>query len=101
MDREQIIEKLREHEEELRRLGVSSLSLFGSLARREPYPQDVDLAVRFSPSIPHRGWDYFGLVDDLEARLRKLLGHEVDIVKEPVRKKQMQDEIDRDRAIVF
>jgi hypothetical protein len=35
MDRDLILERLRAHEPELRRLGISRLSLFGSVARGE------------------------------------------------------------------
>ena len=67
IDREQVIAILRAHEAELRSAGVESVSLFGSVARGEPFPQDVDVAVR----------------------------------RQARSKKGFQDEIERDRAIVF
>jgi predicted nucleotidyltransferase len=101
MDREHIISVLRAHEPELRASGVSSVSLFGSVARGEPYPQDVDIAVRVEEAFSEGGLDFFHHLDLLERRFRELLGCEVDVVTEPVRKKDFQEEIDRDRAIAF
>jgi uncharacterized protein len=44
MDRGEAVEKLKEHETELRWLGVERLYLFGSTARDEARPDsDVDL----------------------------------------------------------
>ena len=101
MDRENVLATLRAHEAELRAKGVESVSLFGSVARGEPYPQDVDLAVRVTSRFSAGGFDYFGQLERLERRLRKILGCEVDVVPEPVDKQQFQDSIDKDRAIVF
>ena len=44
MERDQAIARLREHEAELKKLGVESLYLFGSTARDEAGPDsDIDL----------------------------------------------------------
>ncbi len=101
MDREDVLAILRAHEAEFRAAGVHSMSLFGSMARGEPYPQDVDIAVRLGENFSEGGWDYFYQLEQLQRRLRKLLRCEVDVLKEPANKKQLQDEIDRDRAIAF
>jgi predicted nucleotidyltransferase len=101
MDRESVIAILRAHEAELRERGVESVSLFGSVARGEPYPQDVDLAVRLADSPSDGPFDFIRQLDLLERRLRHLLDCEVDIVEEPVRRQRFQDEIDRDRAVAF
>ncbi len=101
LSRERVLAILRAHESELRANGVESVSIFGSLARGEPYPQDVDLAVRVSHNFSTDGLDYIYQLGRLERRLRQLLGCEVDIVTEPAAKKRFQDEIDKDRAIVF
>ena len=77
------------------------MSLFGSVARREDPTHDVDLAVRLSEDFSRPGLDYFGRLADLEFRLAEILGCEVDVVEEPVRKPSLQREIDRDRAIAF
>ena len=101
MNREQIIAKLCEHEPELKAIGVISLSLFGSSARNEAVPADVDIAVRLDQSFSSGGFDYFYQLEQLQQRLSRLLGCNVDVVPEPVRKEHFQHEIDRDRALAF
>jgi predicted nucleotidyltransferase len=101
MHRDQVIRALREHEQELRAVGVASVSLFGSTARGESDPADVDIAVRLAESFSRDGLDYFGRLEDLEQHLSRLLGCKVDVVEEPVRKERFQKEIDRDRALAF
>ena len=56
LNRDQVLEILRSQGEELRRLGVSSLHLFGSMARDEASPKDVDLLVDFSIPPTFRGF---------------------------------------------
>ena len=101
MSREEAIRALRAHERELRAAGVIGASLFGSTARGESAPGDVDIAVRLSKDFSRGGFDYFGRLEDLEQRLSSLLGCKVDVVEEPVRKERFQQEIDRDRALAF
>jgi predicted nucleotidyltransferase len=101
MNREQVIATLRDHERELKEAGVVRLSLFGSLARGESDAGDVDIAVRLAETFSHGGFDYFGRLEDLEQHLSELLGCQVDVVEEPVRKERFQKEIDRDRALAF
>ena len=92
---------LKSHEQELRATGVVSLSLFGSTARGESDPADIEIAVRVDESFSRGGLDYFGRLEELEHRLSELLGRKVDVVVEPVRKERFQREIDRDRALAF
>lgn len=101
MTREQIIAALRHEEPALKAAGVVSASLFGSAARGEPDPGDVDIAVRLDPSLSSGGFDYFGQRERLRENLEKLLGCAVDLVEETVRKPAFQREIDQDRALVF
>src|SRR5260221_275939 len=101
MDRDKVIRALKVHEQELRAAGVVSVSLFGSTAREESDPGDVDLAVRLDGNFSRGGFDYFGRLEDLEQHLSQLLGCSVDVVEEPVRKERFQREIDRDRALAF
>lgn len=97
-----IISSLRAHEDELRRLGVASLSIFGSAARNGAGDaSDVDLAVRLDRAFCRGGFDYFARLDALQARLADLLGCAVDIIEEPVERGSLQREIDRDRVIAF
>jgi predicted nucleotidyltransferase len=101
MERADIVAALKAHEEELRAAGVLSLSLFGSVARGETSANDVDVAVRLGGSFSARGLRYFSRLNDLQERLSGILGCNVDVVEEPVRKKRFQAEIDRDRALAF
>jgi predicted nucleotidyltransferase len=102
MNREQIIAILRAHESELRTAGVLSLSLFGSAARGERrVDSDVDVAVRLAENFSEPGFDYFSRLDALEAQLAEVLGCNVDVVEEPVRRERLQKKIDMDRALAF
>jgi predicted nucleotidyltransferase len=101
MDRAQVISVLQARERELRAAGVVSVSLFGSTARGESAPHDVDLAVRLAENFSRGGFDYFGRLEDLERHLSELLGCKVDVVEEPVRRARFQQEINRDRTLAF
>jgi predicted nucleotidyltransferase len=69
--RADILERLREVEQEIRDLGVRRLALFGSFARSEAGPEsDVDLLVQFAPG--QKSFDRFmRLCDLLEERLAR------------------------------
>ena len=101
MERDQVIAALKAHEQELRTAGVLSVSLFGSVARGEDSAHDVDVAVRLSENFSAPGLNYFSRLSELEGRLSGILGCKVDVIEEPVRKKNFQTEIDRDRALAF
>ncbi len=101
MTRDQVIATLRQHEPELRSAGVVSLSLFGSTARDEADPADVDIAVRLADRFSSGGFDYYYQLEQLQQRLSRLIGCKVDLVPEPVQKERFQHEIDRDRALAF
>jgi predicted nucleotidyltransferase len=95
---ERVIATLREHETELRQLGLRSISLFGSVARGETETDsDIDLAAEFDPSAR---MDLLRLTA-LERRISKLLGSPVDLLPEPVEKRRLQDQINRDRRRAF
>ena len=66
MDRNAAIARLRAHEAELRAMGVSGLSLFGSVARGEAGPDsDVDLAARFDPAAEVGMFKYGAILERL------------------------------------
>jgi predicted nucleotidyltransferase len=95
---EWVIETLRAHEVELRQAGLRSLSLFGSVARGETgADSDVDLAAEFDPAAR---MDLLRLTA-LERRIAVLLGSTVDLLPEPVEKRHLQDQINRDRRRAF
>lgn len=97
-DRDHILRRLRDHEPELKAMGIKRLSLFGSLARGEAGPDsDVDLAAELDHA---RGIDLLDFAE-INLRLNDLLGAKVDLVSEPARKPGFQAEIDRDRISAF
>jgi predicted nucleotidyltransferase len=102
MDRQSIITRLRAHEAELRSAGVQSLSLFGSTARGDAGPaSDVDVAVRLSDDFARGGFEYIGRLEELRERLQEILGSEVDLVTEPVRKDRLRRNLEEDRLVAF
>lgn len=85
---------------DLRRLGVQSLVLFGSLARGTATENsDIDMAVVLSNGV--RGLDRLQVLDELAERLTVLFGVPVDLIEEPVRKPRLRKAIARDGIRVF
>ncbi|RKY65870.1 MAG: hypothetical protein DRQ08_04595 [Candidatus Latescibacterota bacterium] len=75
MNRDEILQLLRDHQEELRTLGVKSLAIFGSVARGEASPEsDIDVLVEFTESPGFSGYMA------LKFYLEDLLGKKVDLV---------------------
>jgi hypothetical protein len=102
MNRDAIIARLRRDEAELRRLGVESLSLFGSVARGENTERsDVDLAVTLDHGRMPAGFAYAARLEELREKLEAALGVRVDVVPEPIRKRRFQETIDKDRVLAF
>lgn len=76
MDRNLVIQKLRQYEPELKAAGIVHLRLHGSVARGEASKSsDVDLIADFDPAKPLSLLDMVGL----ENRLSDLLGTHVDL----------------------
>ena len=97
-----VLDSLRAHEAELRSLGVRSLALFGSVARGEAAAgSDVDLVVRLGPEFSTGGFDHFGRLDALRRRLAAIVGRDVDLIEEPVRKARLRREIEAARVHAF
>jgi predicted nucleotidyltransferase len=101
MERDQVLAALKAHEQELRTVGVLSVSLFGSVARGQNSAHDIDVAVRLGKNFSAPGLQFLSRLSELEGRLSGILGCKVDVIEEPVRKKRFQTEIDRDRALAF
>ena len=95
-------DRIRAHEAELRTLGVRSLFLFGSVARGEAAPgSDVAVAVRLGPRSSKGGFDHFGRLEQLRERLADIVGRDVDVIEEPVRKERLRREIEAERVRAF
>jgi len=62
MDRQQIIDRLRENEAALRVRGVTPAALFGSRARGDNRPDsDTDIMVEIDPDAPVGVWEFAGI----------------------------------------
>jgi predicted nucleotidyltransferase len=103
MDKDMVITKLREHEDELRAAGAEHLSVFGSVARGEATPEsDLDILVKLSDPIMKSGLDYFSAIANLEDRITEITGfHKVDVIAEPLQKERFRLNVEQDRAVAF
>jgi predicted nucleotidyltransferase len=98
MDRQSAIDRLRSHEGDLRALGVTACSLFGSVARGEAGPgSDVDVAVLLDET---RRLSLFDLAE-VNHRLEAMLGTKVDVVSEAGLRPRFRARVDQDRVRVF
>jgi hypothetical protein len=87
LTREQILAKLTEHREHIRRFGVRSLGLFGSVARGEcTSARDLDFLVEFDQKS-------FDAYMDLKAYLENLFGCPVDLVLANTLKPRLREPI--------
>ena len=91
MTRRTVINRIRKHRAQLEKLGVKSLSLFGSVARgEERQDSDVDILVEF------RGRATFDRYMDTKFYLEDLLGCKVDLVMPRAIKPRMKPYIMQD-----
>jgi uncharacterized protein len=87
LTREQVLRLLSEHREDIRRFGVRSLGLFGSVARGEnTAPSDLDFLVQFDAKS-------FDAYMDLRAYLETLFGCRVDLVLSDALKPRLREPI--------
>ena|SRR5438477_4077156 len=102
MDKGQFLAALPAHEAELRASGVEELSIFGSAARGEATDEsDIDVVVRFGGAAANEGFAYFARLEALGQRLHEILGRPVDVVAEPVRRRQLRRNIEKDSVLIF
>ena len=91
MELEKVLSIVTEHQDTLRRLGVESLELFGSVARNQAtVSSDVDFLVEFSNDA-----GFFELTQ-LKYYLEDILGCQVDLgikdsLREPLKESVMKD----------
>jgi len=97
MDRDQVIRILRENAEELHEMGLAKLYLFGSVARGETRPADIDLAFEIDGN-PH-----FSLLTQAGAiiRIEELLGRPVDLVQRECLHPRIKARIEAEMVEVF
>ena len=88
MDKDTVLNIIAANSAELNRFGVSSLSIFGSVARSDGRPDsDVDILVEFNRPI--------GVFEflDLKEFLESILGQKVDLATPDSLKQQLRDQI--------
>lgn len=91
MTRADAIQRIQAHVAELRRCGVKSLALFGSVARDEARPQsDVDVLVDFDGPTTFDGYM------DVKELLERVLGQPVDLVTHAALKPLVRPYVERD-----
>ncbi len=88
MRRQEALNVLRKHRDELRQFGVRSIAVFGSVVREEARPDsDIDILVEFD--LPIGLLTFFRLQHHLE----DLLGRRVDLATPAALKRQLRDQI--------
>ena len=97
MRREDVIRRLREHQAEIRRVGVRALYLFGSAARDEART-DSDIDLYFDYDDPK-----FSLIElaGLQSRLAEILGAPVDLMSRGSLHPRLRDGIEGSALQVF
>ncbi|WP_198805663.1 nucleotidyltransferase family protein [Leptolyngbya sp. BL0902] len=95
MQRETVLEFLKQHQTALKDLGVRSLALFGSVARDETTPtSDIDILVELEPPIT------FDRYMDIKFYLEDNLGKKVDLVSWKSLKPQLQEIVEKEAVHV-
>ena len=97
-ERERVLRVLHEQAQRLRARGITSLSLFGSMARGEAGPaSDVDLLIETDPAAR------FGLSDmlDLQEQLGGLLGRPINFAFRSAMRPWLREWIEEDRIGIF
>jgi predicted nucleotidyltransferase len=98
MKREDILDRLREHESLLRSRGVAHAALFGSRARGDDRPgSDTDILIELDPSAHITVFDYAGLKWDIAA----LFEGPVDVVSSEALKPRLRQRIPQDAVYAF
>lgn len=91
LDRKSILHMLAAHQEELKKLGVTYLALFGSVARNEATAgSDVDFLVEFE------GPASFDTYMELKFFLEDLLGTRIDLVTRKALKPRLRPYVEKE-----
>ncbi len=98
MTRDEIIEKLKEREADLRAQGVAHAALFGSVARGDDRPDsDIDILVDLAPAIVVTIFDYAGVKDFIA----DMFDRPVDVVSRESLKPRLRPEAAADAIYSF
>jgi predicted nucleotidyltransferase len=98
MNRDEVINRLRAHEAELKAAGIIRLAVFGSVARGDNSPEsDVDLLADFDKTKRYTLLS----MGRLENRLADLLGTRVDLSSPEWLKETVRNQILREAVLAF
>lgn len=98
MNRNDVLNRLRENEPALRARGVTHAALFGSVARGEERPDsDIDIFVDLAPEAPIGVYEYVNIVQFIEG----LFAGRVEVVERESLKRAIRPLAERDAAYAF
>jgi uncharacterized protein len=98
MDKQQILDRLRENERALRERGVTHAALFGSRARGDNRPDsDIDIMIDLAPEAPIGVWEYSGL----KTYIANLFEGPVDVVSRETLKPYIRPAATADAVYAF
>jgi hypothetical protein len=98
MDRQSILERLRENERALRERGVNHAALFGSMARGEQRrDSDIDILVELAPDARIGLFQYAGIV----RFIKELFPTRVDVANRDGLKPHVRPSAERDAIHAF
>lgn len=98
LERDEIVEALRQHRPIFDRFGVRSVALFGSTVRGEAQPHsDIDLLIEFEAGRPSGLFEFVELKHALEG----LLGRPVDLTTAPNIKPRLRSRILSEADFIF
>jgi uncharacterized protein len=98
MERDAIIEKLKEREADLRARGVTHAALFGSRARGDNRPDsDIDIMIEIAADFPMDVFQYVGVVHAIE----DLFPLRVDVSNRIAQKPHVRPLAERDAVYAF
>jgi predicted nucleotidyltransferase len=98
MDRDQALANLRNHEGELRRMGVMHAAVFGSVARNESKPgSDIDIVIEIDPLAPVGLFEYVAI----EQYLGDVFPVRVDVANRRTLKPPVRETAERDAVYAF
>lgn len=98
MSKDEVIDKLRAHEPELKAAGIVRLAVFGSVARGDNSPEsDVDLLADFDKTKRYT----LLTMGRLESRLADLLGTRVELSSPEWLKERVKNQVLSEAVIAF
>jgi len=98
MNRQEILDRLRENERALRGRGVTHAALFGSRARGDDRPEsDTDIMIDIDPAAELSVYDYAGL----KRYIASLLEGSVDVIDREALKPHVRPPAEGDAVYAF